>query len=810
MDIPATQPEPDPTETVTPVAVRSRFPAWLLAVLLVSLTVAVYWPATRCDFVNLDDDVYVTSNVHVQAGLNWESVQWAFLNPVSANWHPVTMLSHMLDCDMSGLNPWGHHLMSVLIHALNAALVFALLLQLTGAMWRSALVAALFAVHPLHVESVAWVAERKDVLSSFFGLLTLIFYSRYAQKLKANPSASRFFLHSPFYWMALFFLALGLMSKAMLVTWPFVMLLLDYWPLDRFKRDRVWELVMEKVPFFILTVAASVVTFVVQKQGGAVIAVEAFPLGARVGNALVSYCRYLGKMFWPVDMAVYYPHPGYWPLMELLLAVVFLCGISVLLFAARRRYPFLLMGWLWFAGTLVPVIGLVQVGEQAMADRYTYIPSLGVLILTIWGAYELAGRWRHHVIVLSLAGSSAIILCLAVTRHQLGFWKDSEALFRHTLAITENNELAHNDLGTALLNKGQFSEAISQFQEAIRLKPNAAEIHNNLGTALLNKGKTDEAVSQFQEAIRLKPVLTEAHINLGLVFLSKGQTDEAIDQLQEAVRLKPDFTEAYINLGVALLHKDRTDEAIDQFQEAILLKPDSALAHYNLALALVRNNQVDEAISQYQEAIRLKPDDADTHIDLGAVLLNKGEIDEAISQYQEAIRLKPDEAAMHNKLGIALAKKNQIDEAIVQFREAIHLKPDYADAQSNLAKALELKNKLNVLASDPAVLNNLAWELATSPDARIREGSRAVKLAEEACELTHYQQTIMIGTLAAAYAEAGRFDEAIATGQKACTLAAERGQTNLLKRNQELVILYQTHQAYHEPASNSDNGSPPH
>ena len=317
----------------------------------------------------------------------------------------------------------------------------------------------------------------------------------------------------------------------------------------------IFRLVREKIPFFALAAVASVVTFVVQKHGGAVMTVENFPLGARVGNALISYCRYLGKMFWPTDLAVFYPHPGYWPREQVLLAGGFLCGISALLWMKRGRYPFLLMGWLWFVGTLVPVIRLVQSGEQAMADRFTYIPSLGVLILLIWGAYELTRRWRYHELALSAAGSAAIVLCLAVTRQQLGYWKDSETIFRHALEVTENNLIAHYNLGNALVKKGQIAEAISQFQEALRLKPDYADAHDNLGIALFEKGKIDEAINQFQEAIRLKPDYAEAHYNLGIALGSKGQYDEAISQFQEAVRLKPDDAEAHNNLGVTLVKK---------------------------------------------------------------------------------------------------------------------------------------------------------------------------------------------------------------------------------------------------------------
>ena len=637
-----------------------------MAALLVLVTIALYWPATGHEFVNYDDKQYVLDNTHVISGLTLENARWAFGNGYAANWHPVTWLSHMLDCQLFGLSPWGHHLTNVLLHAINAALVFALLQQMTGSPLRSLFVAALFAVHPLRVESVAWVAERKDVLSGFFGLLALIFYVRYTRRRSSvegrEPKAQGVPALAPRpatldYVLALCFFALGLMSKPMLVTWPFVMLLLDYWPLGRFKPGRTPRLLTEKILFLALAAAESVVTFAVQKRGGSVMAAENLPLIARGGNALVSYCRYLGKLFWPTDLAVFYPHPGHWPVAKVLLAGGLLLGISVLLFVQRRRSPASLMGWLWFIGTLVPVAGLLQVGDQAMADRYTYIPSLGVLIVAIWGAYELTRGWRHHVIALPVAGSVAIVLCMVLTRQQLGYWKDSEALFRHALEVTEDNYIAHNGLGVALYKKGQVDEAIGHYREAVRLEPNDSLARDNLGLALVTNGQIDEAISQHQEALRLKPDNAGAHYNLGNALARKGQIDGAISQFQESLRLKPDDAAVHNNLGNALARKGQIDEAISQIQEAIRLQPAEAEAYYNLGNAFVRRGQIDEAISQYEKANHLKPDDADAHSNLGVALYRKGRNEEAITQFREALRLKPDHTAARRGLNSLLGTK---------------------------------------------------------------------------------------------------------------------------------------------------------
>jgi tetratricopeptide (TPR) repeat protein len=680
-----------------------RFPSWQIAITLVLVTVALYWPAMRCDFINYDDPDYVTANFHVLGGLSWENVKWAFSNTEqAAYWAPLMWLSHMLDCQIFGLNPWGHHLVNVLLHAANTALAFLVFQRMTGATWRSLMLAALFGMHPLRVESVAWITERKDVLSTLFWLLTMWAYVRYVETARERNTKCKFW-----YAATLMMFVCGLMSKAMLVTLPCVLLLLDYWPLRRISDFRfpisgLKHLLLEKIPFFALAAAASVVTFVVQKQGGAVVAADMLPFEARVGNALISYFRYLGKMFWPVDMAVFYPHPGHWPLMEVLLAGALLCGISGLLFMTRKRHPHLLMGWLWFVGTLVPVIQLVQSGGQAMADRFTYVPSLGVLIMVIGGMYELTRSWRFQKVVFAATGSAVIILCLALTREQLTYWQDSETLFRHALKVTENNYIAHKALGDALNDRGQTDEAIFQYQEAIRINPDFADAHINFGNALLKKGQTNEAISEFQTAIRLRPKDAIARIDIGNVLLKKGQADGAISQYQEAIQLKPDYADAHYNLGLALFRKGQIDEAIDQYQQVILSRPDDADARASLGIALVKKGKIREAISQYQEAIRLKPDYADAHFNLGNALVNQGQTAGAIRQYQEVIRINPNDTDARINLGAVLFNQGQPDAAIRQFQEVVRLKPDDAAAQNNLAEALRLKNESNAQAPGPA------------------------------------------------------------------------------------------------------------
>jgi tetratricopeptide (TPR) repeat protein len=735
---------PAPAEAIVPTAVSSRRIIWLLAAGLGLVTLVLYWPAVHNGFVNFDDNIYVTTNSHVQNGLTIDSIKWAFTSVVGGNWHPVTMMSHMLDCQLYGLKPWGHHLSSVLLHAANTVLLFLLLCKLTGATWRSAWVAAFFGWHPVHVESVAWVAERKDVLCAFFWMLALWFYvKRNESFLPRDPRAT-----SPstphaarYYWLVLLSFALCLMSKPMGVTLPCVLLLLDWWPLGRFKTVGAWLLIREKISFFALSAAVSVVTMVMQEQEGAMTTLQNLSPGLRIENTVVSYCRYLGELFWPVKLAIFYPHRGYWPLNQLLLAIIFLTGLSLFFWAQRKQHPFLIAGWLWFVGTLVPVIGLVQVGFQAMADRYTYIPSVGVLLLLVWGAFALARQRRQWLAGLSVAGLTAAAYCLALTQHQLGYWRDSETLFRHDLEVTDNNPIARNNLGDALLNLNQTNAAISEFQEALRLMPDDASIQYNLGVALTMKGQDDAAARYFQAAIRLKPNYAEPHSFLGLALNKKGQTNAAISEFEAAIRIDPDNSEAHNYLGNLLALKGQTDEAISQFQKTLRLKPNYADAHYNLANALLIQGQTNMAIEQFQETVRFKPDDADARYLLGNLLAKQGRLDEAIQQFQETVRITPKNADAHNNLGNLLVKGGQAGAAIVEFQKAIQLKPNDADAHYNLGNAFLKNGQL---------------------DDTIREFQEAVHLNSDYAPAHYY--------LGVALVKKGRLDEAILQFQEAIRL----------------------------------------
>lgn len=678
------------------------FPAWFLYALLIFLAGATYWPVIHCGFINFDDPLYVTENPVVQRGLTGQSVQWAFSSSVSSNWHPLTMLSHMLDCQLFGLKPWGHHLVNVILHSFNAALVFAFFRKLSGWTWRSFFIAALFAVHPLHVESVAWISERKDVLSAFFGLWALVFYVRYANRRSAMASRESREDRGALLWsqsgildyaVAFLFLALGLLSKPMLVTWPFVMLLLDYWPLRRFSLQSTWRLIREKIPFLLLILVSCAVTFIVQKRGGSMLTGLHISMGARVANALVSYSRYLLKIFWPTDLAIFYPLPSRWPITTVLLVSFVMVAISAIFWTRRFRWPFLLVGWLWFLGTLVPVIGLVQAGEQAMADRYTYLPSLGVFVIAVWGAAEFTRLLRHRMIVLSLLGSISILVLAIATRQQLAYWRNSEVLFRRALAVTPDNPVARDNLGNALLEQNQVDEAMNQYLQAISLDPAFPEPHYNLALALVNKGQTDDAIAQFREVIRLKPDSPQAFFNLGVALKAKGQFDDATAAYREAVRLAPDNADARYSFGTLLGMKGQLADAALQFRAAIRLKPDFAEAHDNLGNAFLYQNQVDAALTEFREAIRLNSQSVTAHNNLAMALEQKGLTNEAITELQYAVHLAPNYFVAHSNLADALYQQGRLDEAIIEYQELVRLRPDDTLAQRRLAYLLAKRSQ---------------------------------------------------------------------------------------------------------------------
>jgi tetratricopeptide (TPR) repeat protein len=576
--------------------------AAFICLALAVITTALYLPITHYGFINFDDDDYITNNSHVQSGLTRAGVVWAFQTGAAANWHPLTWLSHMLDCQLYGLYPGGHHSTNLIFHVINTLLLFLWLRQLTGTLWRSALVAALFAWHPLHVESVAWAAERKDVLSTFFWMLTLIAYTRYARESTVHSPKSRVF-----YGLSLLAFACGLMSKPMVVTLPFILLLLDFWPLNRIppgsSARSIINLITEKAPFFVLTLAASVVTYFVQTSGRALWSPAGLSFSSRVANALWAYERYISKTFWPADLSIFYPYPYHWPAGLAMGAALLLALWSGLFIWRARQNPYLPVGWFWFLGTLVPTIGLVQVGSQSMADRYMYIPSIGLFILVVWGLDDFL-NWRPHWRrITTLAGVVALAGSLAVTRIQLGYWQNSIRLFRHAIEATTDNFVAYTCLGETLSDLGMKKEALMLCAEAVRISPNSPVAQYNFGMALLQNQRLGEAVEHLDAAAQLAPCNSEVQYNLGLVLLLHNKPDEAVRYFAAALVERPDFAEAHRRLAQALSQQSKSKEAIFHYRAALRLKPDFADALNELAWILATTP--DSTLRSGAEAVQL-------------------------------------------------------------------------------------------------------------------------------------------------------------------------------------------------------------
>jgi len=568
----------------------------------------VFWQVRNFDFVNYDDNEYVFENQRVLDGLTTEGVAWAFTSGHSANWHPMTWLSLMLDCQVFGAKPGGMHLVNVFFHLTNTLLLLVVLKKMTGAFWPSVFVAAAFGLHPMHVESVAWIAERKDVLSTFFLLLTLVAYAGYVKR----PCAIRYFA-------TLMIFALGLMAKPMLVTLPFVMLLLDYWPLNRFesvqhvkksgrqvsqsvpvtnKHSILYRCIIEKIPFVGLSVVSSIVTVIVQRSSGAVVETDKFSFGIRLANAVLSYARYIGKMFVPADLAVFYPTSGI-AFGQFALGVVLLIGVTMLVLFLGRWRKYLPVGWLWFVGTLVPVIGLVQVGAQAYADRYTYISYIGLFIMIAWAVPEFLSKWPHHKVVLG-ASMVIVLTALGICCHgQVSYWNNSISLFSRAIEVTENNCVAYNNLGAEYGKCGRYPEAIEAYKQAIKINPDYAKTYYNLGAAYGVLGRHKEAIEVYNQAIRIKPEYAEAYNNLGVAYHGLGRYEEAIEAYKSVIRIRPD-AQAYNNIGIAYGVLGRYEEAAEAFGQAVRINPQFADAHLSLGMAYLEINDKTSAMGQYR------------------------------------------------------------------------------------------------------------------------------------------------------------------------------------------------------------------
>ena len=595
----------------------------MISLFLILAIVGIYLQVGNFDFVNWDDGLYLTENAHVQKGLSVEGVIWAFTTSHAGNWHPLTWLSHMLDFELYGLNPAGHHYTNIAFHIANTLLLFFILSRMTGALWKSAFVAALFAVHPLHVESVAWISERKDVLSTFLGLLMIGAYYHY---IKAP--------HFKNYLLVIIFFSLGLLAKPMIVTFPFILLLLDFWPLKRFhnKADNLLQserithlgikgnfpLIIEKIPLFILSIASCILTFMVQKSGGAVVPLKVLPLKTRIANALSSYVSYILKAIWPHKLAYYYPYPintfSMWQICGTILLII---SIIIGTMYLSRKYPYMLVGLFWYIGSLVPVIGLVQITNQAMADRYTYISLIGFFIIVVWGVPDILKTWQYRKRFLCVSG--AIILSLLISRafFQTRHWKNSITLFENGVNVTtENNFHALNNLATALVDKGRYDEAFLYMSRALKMDPQRKDVRMNYANLLFLKGKPDNAISQYREML---------------------QVDS-----------------------------------------------DNADAHYNLACVLSSQNKLNEAVTHYNETLRIDPEYAKAHYNLGGICLNQGKIAEAFMHYAEVTKIKPDYVQAYNKLGLILFRQGKFYKAKVLLSKAIQIDPNYSEAQTNI------------------------------------------------------------------------------------------------------------------------------
>lgn len=654
----------------------------IVTFLLVAATAAIYSGVLSNDFAYYDDESYITANPHIQKGLSWTNIKWAFCSiGYSDNWHPLTWVSHMLDVQLFGLNPAGHHFTNLFFHILATLLLFGFLLSTTGLLTPSACVAALFALHPLHVESVAWVAERKDVLSAVFWFATLWAYAHYAHR----PTIKKYVL-------VFILFALGLLTKPMLVTLPFILLLIDYWPLKRVTSNlrSFGVLVAEKLPLVLLAIASAIITIIAQH--GAIGSLQQYTLLTRVSNAITSYCVYQGQTFWPMGLSVLYPYPLPQPV-NTILCLLLLAAITTVVLWSGRKKMYLITGWLWYILSLVPVIGILQVGSQAHADRYTYIPLIGIFIIVTWGLYEI-GRTldRLKKLLLIVVLSAVFIGMVFKTREQTGYWKNGITLFTRGFDVTKGqvNENAYYNFGNLMMEAGRIDEAMSLYQKALAINPRHAKSHINYALLLSNKGRTDEAIAHYRKALEHSTDV-EAHNNLGNLLAKMGRMDEAEVHFRKALEIKPDYGDAHYNYGFMLANLGRPDEAIIHFQKAVKIETGDCGAHFILGSLLANSGRKDEAMVHYRKALEINPYHSETHNNLGLLLADMGRVDEAIVHYRKALAINPDAIIPLQNLAFALVQKRQWTDATSVVKNALAS----AKSEGNEARAKTIAQLLS-------------------------------------------------------------------------------------------------------------------
>jgi protein O-mannosyl-transferase len=673
-----------------------------LYLLLAVGIIAVYAQTASFDFVDYDDPGNIRDNPKVPAGLTWDGIKWSFATMYGSNWFPLIWISFMLDRTVFGTWAGGFHLVNVALHIANSILLFWVLKRYTKSLWASFFVAMLFALHPLHVESVAWVTERKDTLSTLFWLLTMLAYLRYVE----IPTARRYVIVCGVF-------ALGLMSKSMLVTLPLVLLLMDYWPLKRLWPEEktggiaLGRLILEKMPLLALSVIVSVVTFIAQHSTGATMRLSAVPIEYRFANAFVSYCEYIVKMFRPVGLAVFYPHPiKDIPVWQIAASFAVLAAITALVILFRHR-RYLLAGWLWYLGTLVPVIGIVQVGGQALADRYTYIPLTGIFIMIAWLASDIIAQQRFRQILAAAAGTVIICVLGVTTFVQVSYWRDTMSLFGHAAAVTKDNFVAYSLMGVRYAEKGQMEEAMRAFDAILKMTPKDADTLYNVAKSLDLQGKTDKAIEFYNRVLGLVPDDADTHGALALIEVRNGNFERALELYKEGLKKKPDDGGLHGGLGSLYLQMRRVDEAISELEKAVKLKSDSMI-YANLGMAVTLKGDGVKAMEYFNKAIKLNPDNAEAHYNLGNNYLAQNLPGKAVGEYEKAIKVKPKYTKAYGNLAVAFAQLGRINEAVVNFRKVVELDPNSPDAKFNLANILIEKGAIDEAIAQLTAMIKLA------------------------------------------------------------------------------------------------------